>query len=220
MAIGDLFKSKSEREKEERKKRRKAFREAENAVDAVKDRIKGLKAERDKSWAEARQYLKDGQKGAAQRCLKSVRGNEVMMEQLEKKRWVFDQLLTKLEMAKTDNEFSSALSAINKVVEIDPDAIADVLDDVQDKLGEQIDVDRIWDKMYGKEMDGIDGHESDVIPSIDDMMKDLEDEVVADVRGGKLPETETSSGGGSKSKISEEIGEGRRKLKDLLEGDK
>ncbi|MEI6394524.1 MAG: hypothetical protein WCT12_25885, partial [Verrucomicrobiota bacterium] len=63
----DLFKSKQEREREVKSKRRKAFREGENAVDAVKDRVKKLKAERDKSWAEARGYLKDGQKSAAQR---------------------------------------------------------------------------------------------------------------------------------------------------------
>jgi len=43
MALGDLFKSKKERERDEAKKRRKAFREAENAVDVVKDRIGKLK---------------------------------------------------------------------------------------------------------------------------------------------------------------------------------
>lgn len=219
MAISDLFKSKKEREKDANKKRRKAFRDAENAVGTVKDRIRGLKNERDKSWQQARQYLKDGQKGASQRCLQSVRGNEVMMEQLEKKRWVFEQLLTKLEMAKTDLEFSGALQAINTVVEIDPDAIADVLDDVQDKLGDQVDVDKIWDNMYGKEMNGIEGHESDVIPSLDDMMKNLEDEVVADVRGDKIvgKEKTTKSGG---SKISDEISKGRSKLKTLMDNDK
>ncbi len=79
MGIGDLFKSKKEREKEVRKQRRKAFRDAESAVDAVKDRVRGMKSERDKAWAEARQYLKDGNKAAAQRSLQGVRANEVMM---------------------------------------------------------------------------------------------------------------------------------------------
>ncbi len=216
MGIGDLFKSKNEREKEERKKRRKAFRDAENAVDSVKDRIGGLKSERDKSWAEAREYLKAGQKAAAQRSLQSVRASEMMMDQLEKKRWVFDQLLTKLEMSKTDQEFSQALGAINAVVEIDPEAVADVLDEVQDKLGEQLDIDKIWNKAYDKEMVGVESKMTDMIPSVEDMMKNLEDEVVADVRGDKIVETESSGG----SKVSEEIGEGREKLKKLLEDDK
>ena len=215
MGLGDLFKSKAEREKELRKKRRKAFRDAENAVDAVKDRVDSLKAERDKSWAEAREYLKAGQKGAAQRSLQSVRANELMVDQLEKKRWVFDQLLIKLEMSKTDQEFSQALGAIDAVVNIDPDAVADVLDEVQDKLGEQLDVDKVWNKMFDREMAGVE-KASDRVPSVEDMMKDLEDEVVADVRGSKVVESEASGG----SKVSEEIGEGRDRLKKLLEDDK
>ena len=203
-----------------RKKKRKAFREAEHAVDTVKDRIRSLKTDRDKAWNEARQYLKDGQKAAAQRSLKSVRGKEVMMEQLEKKRWVFEQLLTKLEMAKSDNEFSQALHAINQVIEIDPDAVADVLDDVQEKLGDQVDVDKIWEKMYGKEMDGIEDHESDIIPSIDDMMKDLEDEVVAEVRNNKLAEPGMVNGTAEDTSLSAEISAGRRRLKDLMDDNK
>jgi len=216
MAIRDLFKTKKEREKEQNKKRRKAFRDAEKAVDAVKDRINKLTKERDKSWQQARQYLAAGQKGAAQRNLKSVRSNEVIMEQLEKKRWVFEQLLSKLEMAKTDQEFSGALQAINTVVEIDPDAIADVLDDVQDKLGEQVDVDKIWEKMHDKEMEGIENKESDFIPSVDDMMKNLEDEVVAEVRGDKMLATESNAD----NDITTEIRQGRSKLRSLLDDDK
>jgi len=215
MGLGDLFKSKAEREKELRKERRKAFRQAENAVDAVKDRVRSLKAERDNSWAEAREYLKAGQKGAAQRSLQSVRANELIVDQLEKKRWVFDQLLTKLEMSKTDQEFSQSLGAIDAVVNIDPEAVADVLDEVQDKLGEQLDVDKVWNKTFDREMAGVE-KASDTIPSVEDMMKDLEDEVVADVRGSKVVESEASGG----SRINEEIGEGREKLKKLLEVDK
>lgn len=216
MALGDIFKSQKEREKELAKKRRKAFRDAENAVDTVKDRIKKLKVERDKAWAGARQYLKDGQKAAAQRSLQSVRANEMMMDQLEKKRWVFEQLLTKLELSKTDQDFATALNAINTVIEIDPEVVADVLDEVQDKLGEQLDIDKIWTKAYDKEMEGVENKMTDSIPSVEDMMKDLEDEVVADVRGGKLADTESTGG----SSLSEEIGEGRRRLNDLLEEEK
>ena len=217
MALGDLFKSKKEREKEDRKRRRKAFRDAENAIDTVKARIGTMKADRDKAWAEARQYLKAGQKAAALRCLQSVRAGELMMDQLEKKRWVFQQLTTKLELARTDQEFSGALAAINTVIEIDPEVVADVLSDVQDKLGEQVDVDKIWNQMYDKEMAGVE-KVSDFIPSVEDMMQDLEDEVVADVRGSKIAETVSESSGGSK--VSEEIGEGRKRLKELMEDDK
>lgn len=216
MALGDLFKSKAEKEKAARKQRRKAFRGAERAIDSVKDRITSMKSERDKAWGEAREYLKAGQKGAAQRCLKTVRASEVMMDQLEKKRWVFEQLTTKLELARTDQEFSGALKAINTVMEIDPEEVAENLDEVQDQLAEQTDIDKIWDKMHDKEMADVEKI-SDTIPSVDQMMKNLEDEVVADVRGSELPEASTETEGGSS--ISEQIGEGRKRLNDLLEED-
>lgn len=218
MALGDIFKSKKEREREEAKKRRKAFREAENAVDVVKDRIGKLKKDRDKSWVEARQYLKDGQKAAAQRCLQACRASEMLMSKLEMKRWVFEQLLSKLELAKSDQDFARALSAINTVVQIDPEAVADVMDEVQDKLGEQVDTDKIWEKVYGKEMEGVETQMTDVIPSIEDMEKQLQDEVVADL--GTSPSIKATEKGEAGPSIKEQIGEGRKKLRELMEGDK
>ncbi|MCC5828474.1 MAG: hypothetical protein JJU36_03415 [Phycisphaeraceae bacterium] len=218
MAFGDLFKSRKDRERDQAKQRRKAFREAENAVDVVKDRIRKLKADRDKSWNEARVNLKDGQKAAAQRCLQGVRANEVMMGKLEMKRWVFEQLLTKLELAKSDQDFSQALGAINAVVTIDPEAVADVLGEVEDKLGEQVDVDKIWEKVYGKEMEGAETQMSDVIPSTEDMMKQLEDEAAEDIgtaRPSKAREKAESEGG-----VREQIGEARSRLKKLMEEEK
>ena len=40
--MGMFFKSKQEREREERRDRRRAFRQAENAIDDVKERIATL----------------------------------------------------------------------------------------------------------------------------------------------------------------------------------
>jgi len=218
MALGDLFRSKRDRERDEAKKRRRAFREAENAVDVVRDRIKKLKVDRDKSWTEARHYLRDGQKAASQRCLQTVRASEVMIGKLEMKRWVFEQLLTKLELAKTDQDFSQALSAINTVVQIDPEVVADVLGEVEDKLGEQVDTDKIWEKMYGKEMEGAETQLSDVIPSTEDMMKQLQDEVaeaIGSARPTKIKENAESEGG-----MKEQICEARSRLRKLMEDDK
>ena len=152
--IKKLFKGEKERAKDRERTRRKAFREAEGAVDAVKERIFKLKKERDAAWIEARKYLKDGQKAASQRSLQTCRASEMLMSKIEIKRWVFEQLLTKLELAKTDQDFAQALKAINTVVHIDPESVADVLDEVQDKLGEQVDIDKIWEKMHTKEMEG------------------------------------------------------------------
>lgn len=216
MAIGDLFKSKIEREREQRTKRRKAFREAEGAVDAVKDRVKKLKNERDKAWAEARAYLKDGQKAAAQRSLQSVRASEVMVGKLEMKRWVFEQLLTKLDMARTDQEFAGALGAINAVVKIDPEVVADVLSEVEDKLGEQVDTDKIWQRMHEKEMEGASTQMADAVPSLEQMYKDLEDEVASEQEGEapsrRRERAETAS------KESGDTAELRERARKIIEG--
>lgn len=216
MALDDLFKSKQERINRDAKKRRKAFREAENAVDVVKERIGRLKKDRDKAWGEARQYLKDGQKAAAQRGLQTVRASELLMSKLEMKRWVFEQLLSKLELAKSDQDFSRALSAINTVVKIDPEAVANVLGEVEDKLGEQVDTDKIWEKMYGKEMAGVETQMTDVIPSTEEMMKQLEDEVAEDIGAARPSQKKTDKESG----LKDQIGEARARLKKLMEEDK
>lgn len=218
MAFSDLFKSKKEREREEAKVRRKAFREAESSVDNVKERISKLKAERDKSWTEARNYLKEGQKSAAQRGLQACRANEMLISKLEMKRWVFEQLLNKLELAKTDQDFTKALGAINTVVQIDPEQVGDVMDEIQDKIGEQVDTDKVWEKVYGKEMEGVETQMTDVVMSVEDMEKQLQDEVAAEL--GDTGRVQNKEQNDEQSELSQQIGEGRKRLKDLLGEDK
>jgi hypothetical protein len=215
MAFGDLFKSKRERDRDVARQRRKAFRSAETAVDDVKGRIDKLKKDRDKSWTQARTYLKDGQKAASQRCVQTVRADEVLMAKLEQKRWVFEQLLNKLELAQTDQDFGVALDAINQVVKIDPDAVADVLDAAHEKLGDQVDIDKIWEKEHDKEMEGIETKMTDSIPSVEDLQKQLQDEALVEMsegsRGAKESEEQVPTA---------QIRDARRRLKDLLEEDK
>ena len=211
--LNDLFKSEEEIRKENEKRRRKAIRDAERAIGCVKDKIADLKLERDKAWNEARAYLRDGQKAAAQRCLQTVQANENMMGKLERKCWVSNLYITKLQMAKADQDIAAAMENLSAVLNIDPDKISDVLIDVNDSLSEQSEIDKMWDKQYAAEMNGI--AKVDSIPSIEDMMSNLEKEVVADVSGGKI---QTSAN--TQSSIAEEIGTGRRKLKDLIDNKK
>ena len=212
MGFGDLFKSKKEREKEERKARRRAFRMAENAVDTVKDRIDSLEKERERSWSEARAKLRDGQEAAAQRHLKSCRASEVMMQRLEVKRWVFEQLVTKLELAQSDADLATALKELNHLIKVDPDDLADILSDTAELGEEQDEMEKIWAKEYEREMKGVEKR-TDAIPSMEEMQKQLEDEVAADIGG-------TTGGEAKQDSLDERIGEGQAKLKKLLEDDK
>ena len=174
-----IFMTDEERKAEQKKRRRKALREAENAIDFVKDKAEELKKERDAKWAEAANYLKGGQKAAAQRALTTVRGNDVILLQLDHKRWLFENIVTKMECMETDTSFAEALSTLTKVISVDPEQIAQVLDDAASKCDELKDVDKIWNKEYAKQMNGIAA--SDVVPSMDEMMKDLETVVAGDI---------------------------------------
>lgn len=174
--MGMLFKSSREREKDQRRERRRAFRQAENAVANVQDRINELDKKAKKQWEDARKALAEGQKAAANRLLVGYRAAQVIMVRLEQKKWVFEQYTEKLRAAGSDSEFAAALAAINKIMAIDPDKIVDAFDDSGDILAEQSDADREWNKLYEKEMAGAGEGLQDHIPSLDELAAQLDAE--------------------------------------------
>jgi len=202
-----FFKTKRERERRIRKDRRRAFRQAENAVLEVKDRVKRMEKDADAEWQKAREALKEGKQAAAQRALTSYRAAQVLMTKLEQKRWVFEQYLMKMETAGTDAEFASALAAVNKVVDINPEMVEDVFDTAGELLGEQQDADRFWATVYDKEMEGAVGGMQERIPSMEELTKALEQEVSVEI-GGAAAKTA--------SELEQRIGDGARKVKELL----
>lgn len=206
--MAKLFLSPEGRRKQKRRDRRRAFRQAENAVDDVKDRIKELDREAKKQWEKARNETKAGQKAAAQRLLTSYRAAQIHMTKLEQKRWVFEQYVTKMKMAQTDVEFSNALKIINKVTEINPEEVVDIFESAQDKLGEQLDADRFWEKLYDKEMEGATGTLEDYIPPVEELDRQLQEEAAAEVGGG----TKEAAGA-----LEDQIGKGQERIKNLLD---
>jgi hypothetical protein len=215
MDLGDLFKSKRERERDKAKARRRAFRTAERSIEAVEERIRKLTAERDAAWREARGYLKDGQRAMAQRSLQSVRAGEILVAKLNMKRWVFKQIICKLELAKTDEDFVGALGAIDAVVSIDPERVDDVLTEIDLKLADQADIDKTWEREFRREMEGAEAQMSDTVPSLDELEKQLEDEVAAEVGEGRTAEKAAPD-----ADLAEGIGEARDRLRKVLdEGD-
>lgn len=204
-----LFKSSKEREKEARKERRRAFRQAEGAIDDLKDRIKQMDKSAAKTWEQAREAAKSGQKAAANRHLISYRASQVLMTKLEQKRWVSEQYIVKLEAANTDQQLSDAIAGITKVINIDPEKVADVFDTAQELLGEQVDSDRFWEKIYNKETEGVSGALEDHIPSLEEMAKQLEDEAAVEVGGKKS---------GIQDALGEQIQSGRDRLKKMMDG--
>ena len=137
-----------------------------------------MEKEAAKQWDQAREAMKSGQKAAAQRMLISYRASQVLMTKLAQKRWVFEQYLTKMQVAQSDQQFAEALDGLNKVIKIDPENVADVFEEAQDLLGEQVDADRFWSRLY-EEMDGATGALEDHIPSMDELSAQLESEATA-----------------------------------------
>lgn len=224
MSIEDLFKSKRERERDIERNRRRAFRSAETVIDNIKEAVDKLKKERDAAWAEARKYMKDGQSAAAKRGLLGVRACELKISQQEARRWTAEQKISQLQMAKTDQELLHALKGVNDVVDIDPETVGEVIGDVDDKLTDQAAVDKAWGKTQEKEMQGVESKTTDNIPSLEALQQQLVDEVAAEL------ETSKPSKGANPSSVrpttvaapdvNEQIGEGRRRLRELMDGDK
>ncbi len=209
MGIFDFFSPKA-RKRAQRRDRRHAFRDAEKAVDSVKDRQAELEREAKTHWEAARNALKNGEKAAAQRALTSYRASQTLVIKLEQKRWIFEQYLTKLQVAESDTQFAEAMAAINNVIKIDPERVADVFETAQDTLGEQLDSEKFWGKLYDKEIAGAAGAMEDKIPTMEELDKQLEEEVAADIGGI----TAVAVDGELNSKISA----GQDRIKNILDG--
>lgn len=211
MSLLKYFMFPSARRRLERRERRRAFRDAENAKQDVIDRQRRLDKEAKENWDKARAALKNGEKAAANRALTAARAAQIMAMKLEQKRWVFEQYLTKMEVAQSDNQFAEALGQVNKIIRIDPERVEDIFGAAQDALGEQLNADRFWNKMYENEMGSANGALQDHIPSMEEMESQLEQEVAAEVGGGAAPAAAAST-------LDSRISEGQKRVKDILDG--
>jgi hypothetical protein len=182
-----FFKTAKEKESAERREKRHALRRAEGVIDDVVERIKKMEKDSDAEWARAKEAAKEGKQAAAQRALTSYRSAQVLITKLEQKKWVFKQVLMKLETAGTDADFAKALGMMNKVVNINPELVEDVFDEAGDLLAESGDTDKFWAQMYGKEVEGSKVALQDHIPSMEDLEKTLQEEVAGKITGAVDP---------------------------------
>lgn len=178
-----FFKTGKEKERAERREKRHALRRAEGAINEVVERIKRMEKDAEAEWERAREAAKEGKQAAAQRALTSYRSAQVLITKLEQKKWVFKQVLMKLETAGTDSEFAKALAAVNKVTNINVEMVEDVFDEAGDLLAEAGDTDKFWSQMYGKEVEGSKEALKDHIPSMEDLEKTLQEEVAGKITG-------------------------------------
>lgn len=184
-----FFRTKKEKERAERREKRHALRRAESTIEEVTARIARMEKDAEAEWARAREAAREGKQAAAQRALTAYRAAQVMITKLEQKKWVFKQVLMKLETAGTDAEFAKALGMMNKVTNINVDMVEDVFDEAGDLLAEAGDTDKFWAQMYGKEVEGSQGVLQDHVPSMEDLEKTLQEEVAGKIAGQVTPES-------------------------------
>lgn len=182
-----FFKTRKEKERAERREKRHALRKAEGAIDEVSVRIKRMEKDAEAEWERAKEAAREGKQAAAQRALTSYRAAQVLVTKLEQKKWVFKQVLMKLETAGTDAEFAKALGMVNKVTNINPEMVEDVFDEAGELLSEAGDTDKFWAQMYGKEVEGSTGALQDHIPSMEELEKNLQEEVAGKITGAVDP---------------------------------
>ena len=183
-----FFKTKREKERAARREKRQALRRAEGTIEEVAARIARMEKDADAEWARAREATREGRQAAAQRALTAYRAAQVLITKLEQKKWVFKQVLMKLETAGTDADFAQALGMMNKVTNINVDMVEDVFDEAGDLLAEAGDTDKFWAQMYGKEVEGSQGALQDHIPSMEELEKNLQEEVAGKITGAISPE--------------------------------
>ena len=183
-----FFRTKKEKERAERREKRHALRQAEGTIDEVTERIKRMEKDADAEWERAKEATREGKQAAAQRALTSYRAAQVLITKLEQKKWVFKQVLMKLETAGTDADFAQALGMMNKVTNINVDMVEDVFDEAGDLLAEAGDADKFWAQVYGKEVAGSTGALQDHIPSMEELEKNLQEEVAGKITGAISPE--------------------------------
>ena len=137
------------------------------------------------------------------------------MVKMEKRRWTFEQIGRKLKNASVDQQISASLGELADSIHIDPDQLAEGLANTEDKLMDLVDNDRIWESAYDKEMEGVETSEEQMIPSFEEMESLLTDEAAVEIGGERETVSESKD-----SELEEKIGEGRERLKGLLEDEK
>lgn len=179
-----FFTSEEDRKRDAARRQRRAINKAEDAIDTVNSSIAELKKEEIKEWEKAKKAAAAGRKGDAILALKRFRGFEVHIYQLEKRKWVFENYLTRLKMATINDVFRDAMAELNEAIQIDVDLVTDSIDDMNEDLTDVTALDKAWEKNFEKNMNGLSVQETDIIPDIDSLFQALQGEVAINIGGG------------------------------------
>lgn len=222
MALRNLFPSKDDRAREAKRAKRREVRQSnrkvQKALRELTDKVKKIRAKKDADWAKAKEYLRSGQKAQAENLIRSCRAKDLLASKLEKKADFWENRHTKMEASQTDFEMAAAMKDLAVLNNVDPDRIEDSMLAMDEMFDDQTDVDDIVDREHEKDMEDVSIQETDVVPSIEDMVSELESEVAVEIASDSIaqPEGEAETVEGT---TQEKIGSLRDRLKQVLEED-
>ena len=223
MALGDLFKSKKDRDRAAKRAQRREVRQSNRkvgkALRELTDKVKKIRAKRDADWAKAKEYLRGGQKAQAENLLRSCRAKEVLASKLEKKADFWENRHVKMEASQTDSVMAEAMKDLAVLNNVDPENIEDSMLAMEEMFDDQVDVDQIIDREHEKDMEDVSIQETDVVPSIEDMVSELESEVAVEIQSDSMAQAESAEAETVEGTTKEKIGSLRDRLKEVLEDD-
>ena len=214
MGLFDCFKSKEEHERELRRARRRNERKVEQDIDKFDDAIKKLTEERTKVWNQARELLKSGRKMEAQRTLLFFKKYDMAINKLEKQK-VF--LKSQALQVSTTGNVNTTLNDIKRMAadhDIDPDKLAENLDDVEMLTDDILESNKAMNKAFDRDLDRMSQEVAagDINYQDAELMAALENECAADVLGPKVADTPVSD----KSTSNDDINAGAERLKKII----
>ncbi|MBR6437338.1 MAG: hypothetical protein IKS45_12605, partial [Thermoguttaceae bacterium] len=125
-----------------------------------------------------------GQKTDAMLSLHQFRNYEILIYNLKKRQLYFQNCITRMETADITQTMVAALEEFNKVMEIDVNAISNVIDDLEMSNVDLDEMDSIMNTAFERETAGMEMKETENFPGVESLFDKLQGEAALEIGGG------------------------------------
>jgi hypothetical protein len=192
--------------------RRALVRKARGMVLKLDEQIVNLDHKRRESHDAARRSLASGDSASAQRHVLAVRQKLLLIEKVEKKRFVFEHAAVMTEMSVSEREMTELMADMARVNHVDPARIEQAMQGVMEAIERGHENEGIWDDMSRAQIRDL-GLSSSAVPSVDKLLQDLSNEVAQGIRTG----SDLAGAAPTDGAVKQRIGEGRALLTRLVD---
>jgi hypothetical protein len=193
--------------------RRTLVRKIRGASQKLDEQIASLEVKRRESHDAARRALAAGDSASAQRHVVAVRQKMLLIETVDKKKFVFDHAAMKFEANISTAEMTELITEMARATHLDPVRIEQAVQGVTEAIDRGQDADGIWDEMSKTIIRDL-GLANSSVPSTDKLLQDLSNEVAQGIRSG----SDLAGAAPVDVAVKQRIGEGRARLTKLVEG--